>query len=119
MVLARALVRAPRILIIDEGTSALDNESEKQVQASIDAVLEQGKKGGGGTTSVIVAHRLSTIQRCDVIFVLREGRVVEQGTYAELLGQGGLFRALAAAQGLVEGEGAAAAATAKGSSPKD
>ena len=119
VVLARALVRAPRILIIDEGTSALDNESEKQVQASIDAVLEQGKKGGGGTTSVIVAHRLSTIQRCDVIFVLREGRVVEQGTYAELLGQGGLFRALAAAQGLVEGEGAAAAATAKGSSPKD
>jgi ATP-binding cassette subfamily B (MDR/TAP) protein 1 len=104
VVLARALVRKPRILIVDEGTSALDNESEKQVQASIDAVLEEGRaqrQGGGGTTSVIVAHRLSTIQRCDVIFVLQEGRVVEQGTYAELLALGGLFHTLAAAQGLV------------------
>ena len=99
--LARALVRAPRVLLLDEATAALDNASEREVQESIDRVLEGRRAGGGGgTTAVIVAHRLSTIARCDVIFAMREGRVEEAGTYAELLARRGLFFSLAQAQGL-------------------
>ena len=99
--LARALIRKPRVLLMDEATAALDNASEREVQESIDRVLEGRRAGGGGgTTAVIVAHRLSTVARCDVIFAMRDGRVEEAGTYAELLARGGLFHSLAKAQGL-------------------
>lgn len=104
VVLARALVRAPSFLLLDEATAALDNESERAVQESIDALLAEK---AGAMTTLVVAHRLSTIRRADVIFVMDAGRIVERGTWDELLKAGGLFSRLAAAQGVRGGgEGA-------------
>jgi ABC-type multidrug transport system fused ATPase/permease subunit len=106
VVLARALLRAPRFLLLDEATAALDNESERVVQASIDALLARRRGAGAAaaattaaTTTIVVAHRLSTIRNADVIFVMDAGRVVEQGTFDELMRAGGLFKKLADAQG--------------------
>ena len=81
LAIARAFLKNPRILLLDEATSALDKESEKEVQKSIDSLMQQ-------RTSVSVAHRLSTIENCDVIFVLEDGCVVEQGNHQELMGLG-------------------------------
>ncbi|MCB1509337.1 MAG: ATP-binding cassette domain-containing protein [Hyphomicrobiaceae bacterium] len=82
IVLARALVRSPDLLILDEATSALDEAA----QASVMATLE-----GLGLTRIIVAHRLSTVRHCDRIVVLSEGRVIQQGTYDELISTSGWF----------------------------
>jgi len=90
--IARAMVRDPMLLVLDEATSALDNESERQVQS----LLEEARSG---RTSVVIAHRLTTVRNADLIVVLDKGRVVEQGTWAELAPTGGYFsRLLAAAQ---------------------
>jgi ATP-binding cassette subfamily B (MDR/TAP) protein 1 len=97
VVLARALVRAPAFLLLDEATAALDNASERAVQESIDALLAARR---GAMTTLVVAHRLSTIRRADVIFVMDAGRVVERGTFDELVAGGGLFARLASAQGV-------------------
>lgn len=91
--LARALIRNPRILLLDEATSALDTQSEKLVQAALEEV-------GSSRTTIAVAHRLSTIKNCDVIFVLAEGRIVEMGTHNELQKQRGVYYEMCLAQSL-------------------
>ncbi len=88
LAIARAILRNPRILLLDEATSALDSESELMVQEALDRLME-------GRTSFIVAHRLSTIYRCDKIFVLEHGSIVEQGTHEQLLrNDAGLYKRL-------------------------
>lgn len=82
--LARALVKKPRILILDEATASLDSASERRVQAAIEQVAV-------GRTLITIAHRLSTIRNADNIIVMRNGRVVEQGAHAELIAQGGAY----------------------------
>ncbi|KAL4994650.1 P-loop containing nucleoside triphosphate hydrolase protein [Aspergillus recurvatus] len=91
--IARALLREPRILLLDEATSALDSESEQVVQAALDTAAR-------GRTTVAVAHRLSTIQRADVIYVLANGRIAEEGTHAELLRRRGHYYDLVNLQSL-------------------
>ncbi len=82
--IARALIRNPRLLLLDEATSNLDSETEKQVQA----VFEKTKQE---RTMVVVAHRLATVQNADIIFVLGDGRVLEQGNHATLLKKRGVY----------------------------
>ena len=89
--IARAILKNPPILLLDEATSALDAESEREVQLALDAVLP-------GRTSLTIAHRLSTVMRADRIIVLEDGAVIEQGTHAKLLKQGGLYARLAKLQ---------------------
>jgi ATP-binding cassette, subfamily B, bacterial MsbA len=89
--LARALLRSPRILLLDEATSALDAESESAVQEAL-ARLRQGR------TTIVVAHRLSTVRDADLVVAIADGRVVEQGTHASLLEQDGLFARLVRTQ---------------------
>ena len=89
--IARALIRDPHILIFDEATSALDVVSEKLVQEAIDTVIR-------GRTCFIVAHRLSTVRNVDRIFVLKDGRIIEEGSYDALVAAGGDFARLRALQ---------------------
>ena len=93
--IARAMLRNAPILLLDEATSALDNESERAVQSALKR-LQQGR------TTVVVAHRLSTIVDADQIIVLEHGKVVEQGTHAELLAKRGVYARLYGMQGEFE-----------------
>jgi NHLM bacteriocin system ABC transporter ATP-binding protein len=89
LMIARALARQPRILVLDEATSALDNRTQEIVTESLEAM---------GITRIVVAHRLSTVQHADRIFVMEGGSVVEEGRFDELIARGGLFSQLAAKQ---------------------
>lgn len=90
--IARAVLRNPDILILDEATSSLDAESEKVVQEALERLLE-------GRTAIIIAHRLATIRNMDCIYVLEHGKVVEKGTHDELnMNEEGLYSALAKLQ---------------------
>ncbi len=91
--LARALLKNPALLLLDESTSALDTESERLVQDALDSVVAERKH-----TTIVVAHRLSTIRNADVIFVLNNGTIVEVGTHVELIERQGLYRDLVEAQ---------------------
>ena len=93
--IARVLLKDPRILILDEATSALDTVSERLIQAAFERLME-------GRTTIAIAHRLSTILRADRILVYDRGRIVERGTHAELLEQGGLYARLYREQFLTE-----------------
>jgi ATP-binding cassette subfamily B protein len=85
--IARVILKDPRVLILDEATSHLDSQSEALIQQAMEHVMR-------GRTSIVIAHRLSTIMGADRILVLEDGRLVEQGRHAELLGRGGLYRTL-------------------------
>jgi len=89
--IARALLKNPPLLLLDEATSALDAESERLVQGALEAAM-------AGRTTLVIAHRLATVQRADRILVMDQGQIVETGTHASLIAQGGLYAGLAALQ---------------------
>ncbi len=95
VVLARALLRDPRILLLDEATSALDTESEAAIQVALARVRK-------GRTTIVIAHRLSTVRDADLVVVVHEGRAVETGTHAELIDHDGLYARLVRSQALTE-----------------
>ncbi|MBQ1413065.1 MAG: ATP-binding cassette domain-containing protein, partial [Clostridia bacterium] len=85
--IARVFLKDPAILILDEATSALDNATELLIQQALDELCE-------GRTTLIVAHRLSTVRNADKIAVITQGRIAEYGTHAELIARDGLYREL-------------------------
>ena len=87
MTIARAVLKNPPILILDEATSSLDTESERIVQDAINSLMKN-------RTCIVIAHRLSTVQHADEIIVLEKGRVIERGTHTELMNGGGAYRKL-------------------------
>ncbi|MDE2418195.1 MAG: ATP-binding cassette domain-containing protein [Burkholderiales bacterium] len=89
--IARAMLKNPPLLLLDEATSALDAESERMVQAALESAMRD-------RTTLVIAHRLATVQKADLIVVLDHGKLVEHGTHAELVARGGVYAGLAALQ---------------------
>ena len=89
--IARAMLKNPPLLLLDEATSALDAESERMVQAALESAMRD-------RTTLVIAHRLATVQKADLIVVLDHGKLVEQGTHSELVARGGVYAGLAALQ---------------------
>ena len=89
--IARAMLKNPPLLLLDEATSALDAESERMVQAALESAMRD-------RTTLVIAHRLATVQRADRIVVMEAGQIVETGTHAQLIESGGLYARLAALQ---------------------
>ena len=85
--IARAILVDPRILVLDEATSAVDTHTEREIQRALDNVV-------AGRTTIAIAHRLSTLRKADLLLVVKDGRLVERGTHAELLALGGLYARL-------------------------
>ena len=82
------MLRQPKVLMLDEATSALDEDSQKLVQEALEKSME-------GRTTIVIAHRMSTIQKCEKIYVLENGKVLEEGGFSELQQKGGYFTKLA------------------------
>ena len=85
--IARAVLRNPPIMILDEATSSLDSESEKLVQEALEKLMKN-------RTSLIIAHRLSTIQKADIILVVKDGEIIEKGKHEELISENGIYSKL-------------------------
>ena len=85
--IARVFLKNPPILILDEATSALDNESERWIQKSLEELSKN-------RTTITIAHRLSTIRDADLILVMKDGSIIEQGTHDELIAKGGFYHTL-------------------------
>ena len=81
---ARAILADPRILVLDEATASVDTITEQKIQSAIDTIIR-------GRTSIVIAHRLSTVKNADVILVVHHGKIVEQGKHAELMAQKGYY----------------------------
>ena len=84
---ARAIIADPRILILDEATASVDTLTEQQIQNAIDKVIQ-------GRTSIVIAHRLSTVRNADIILVVKDGKIIERGKHDELLRAGGYYSRL-------------------------
>ena len=85
LTIARAMLKSPSILILDEATSSLDSESEKKIQNAIDKLMH-------GKTSLIIAHKFSTIKKCDKIILIDKGRIIAQGTHQELINSNSSYK---------------------------
>jgi ATP-binding cassette subfamily B protein len=101
LAIARAILASPQILILDEATSNLDTESEQLIQAAMATLL-------AGRTTFVIAHRLSTVRRADLILLMDDGRVVERGTHDELMAAGGVYAGMVARQSAASGPDAEA-----------
>jgi len=86
--IARALYHNPEVLVMDEATSALDNITEKEITRAIESLI-------GERTIVMIAHRLTTVQKCDTLYLMENGKIVDAGDYNELVGRNDVFRSMA------------------------